>query len=106
MPSSSWDIDDIEAVFSTGDNLSAAQTALETEVLERWSAFARTGNPNPTNAKYTQWPAVQAASATDVNINMLIFEGSSSKVVQLNRQAHCGPNGFWGRTALFDAQVE
>jgi carboxylesterase type B len=93
--------DDIEAVFNTGEQLSPAQTGLENEVLARWSAFARSGTPNA--AGYTTWSPIQAGS--NVNLNMLVFEGSKSTVVQFQRREQCGPDGFWGRTALFDEQL-
>lgn len=94
-------LDDIEAIFNTGEQLNAAQVALEKEVLARWSAFAKTGNPNA--AGYPQWSAVQASS--NYNLNMLVFQGSTSSVVPFQRKEQCGPNGFWGRIALFDEQL-
>lgn len=94
-------IDDIEAVFNTGEQLTTAQTKLGNEVLSRWSAFAKTGNPNA--AGYPQWSAIQADAG--VNLNMLVFNGALSSVVQFQRKEQCGPNGFWGQKALFDEQL-
>lgn len=93
--------DDIKAVFSTGEVLNTAQTALEGEVLARWSAFARTGNPNVPG--YPEWSAIQAGP--DINLNMLALDGASSSVMRTQRKEQCGHDGFWGKVALFDEQL-
>lgn len=126
--------DDIEVVFSTGDNnvTSTAQRAVEMEASRRWAAFVATGSPNvigsgtasdgstttTTDGSYTLWNPVTVSThqpapysgisnfaATTVQLNLLKLNGSGSTVSQTQNPAACGPGGLWGRKALFDAQI-
>ncbi|KAK4701463.1 cyclin H, partial [Phenoliferia sp. Uapishka_3] len=97
--------DDIYAVFGTSPTpLSASQQTMQKDLQARWSAFAHTGNPNPTSNPIPHWNAV--ASAT--NLNLLIFGGAANGAgitAATQRAAQCQVgNGFWGRIVPFDEQ--
>ncbi|GAA6020778.1 hypothetical protein JCM10207_001655 [Rhodosporidiobolus poonsookiae] len=60
--------DDIYTLFAPPSSLTSAQQTLSDEVQARWSAFARTGSPNPSG--YTAWPTV-ASSKDDLSVLVL-----------------------------------
>ncbi|KAG6917923.1 hypothetical protein DXG01_000360 [Tephrocybe rancida] len=84
--------DDIEIVFGTVANPSAAQTALVTEMQQRYKAFITNGNPNV--AGLSTWTA-----ATSSDVHALPLGGAGPVVV-----GACDPS-FWGRDIQYDYQV-
>ncbi|KAI0053905.1 alpha/beta-hydrolase [Auriscalpium vulgare] len=87
--------DDIEIVFGTASNPTSAQSALITEMQARYSAFLRTGNPNPAGSGYTHWNAATSSNANSIHL------GSSG----MASVGACDPS-FWGSSSVpFDYQV-
>lgn len=96
--------DDILYVFGNtldGQTLSANQENVQQEVMARWAAFAKGGDPNAEG--YPEWKPVKNGD----NLNMLNFgskqdsgdSGSLSVVKQTFHAEACGPNGLWGNRA-------
>lgn len=86
--------DDIEVVFGTVQNPTAAQSALITEVQARYKSFMYDGDPNPSGTSYSEW---QAAGTSAVNAILL---GSSGEAPI----GACTPD-FWGSSVQYDYQI-
>ncbi|KAJ3836843.1 alpha/beta-hydrolase [Lentinula raphanica] len=84
--------DDIEIVFGTVPNPTAAQSALTQEMQARYKAFMYTGSPN-----VPAYPAWTEATSTDVHALNL---GGSGEVAV----GSCDPS-FWGAAVPYDYQV-
>lgn len=84
--------DDIQIVFGTTSNPTAAQSALTTEVQKRYKAFLSNGNPNVAGI-----PTWTASSTT--NVNALNLGGAGEIDI-----GACDP-GFWGQSVEYDYQV-
>ncbi|RDB21195.1 cAMP-regulated D2 protein [Hypsizygus marmoreus] len=84
--------DDIQIVFGTVSNPTAAQSALVTEMQKRYKAFLTNGNPNV--AGLPNWSA-----ATSSNVHALKLGGSGEATV-----GACDPS-FWGQGVEYDYQV-
>ncbi|KAG6863513.1 hypothetical protein C0991_005347 [Blastosporella zonata] len=112
--------DDIEIVFGTVPSPTAAQSALVTEMQQRYKAFMTTGNPNV--AGLATWTAATSSNvnafplgstgpvvvgaglatwtaATSSNVNAFPL-GSTGPVVV----GACDPS-FWGQAVQYDYQV-
>ncbi|KAJ7685589.1 alpha/beta-hydrolase [Mycena polygramma] len=96
QPGSVCHQDDIEIVFGTVPNPSAAQAALTTEMQARYKAFLTTGTPNA--AGLSPWTA---ATTTDVHAHQLGGTPSPSGEVPVGA---CDPS-FWGAAVQYDYQV-
>ncbi|KAJ7633008.1 alpha/beta-hydrolase [Roridomyces roridus] len=89
--------DDIEIVFGTVPNPSAAQGGLTIEMQARYKAFLATGSPNA--AGYSTWTP---ATTSDVHAHQL--GGSSSAPSGEIPAGACDPS-FWGAQVQYDYQV-
>jgi carboxylesterase type B len=76
--------DDLSLVFGTCANPTSAQSAVSTELIKRWTAFATNGNPNFGGA--TEWSKVAGSG----NLNVLLM-GSPDLVNQTLYPDLCGP---------------
>ncbi|PPQ98806.1 hypothetical protein CVT24_003360 [Panaeolus cyanescens] len=83
--------DDIQIVFGTVPNPTAAQAALISEMQKRYKAFLTNGNPNAAGL-----PTWSASTAT--NVRSLLLGGTGEAPV-----GACTPS-FWGSAALYDYQ--
>jgi carboxylesterase type B len=85
--------DDIQIVFGTVNNPSAAQTKAITDVQARIAAFVKNGSPN--TSPYPNW-----SPASSTNANAVQLGGNDSSVTV----GGCTPN-FWGDAVPYDYQV-
>jgi cholinesterase len=76
--------DDIGITFGTCTNPTSQQTALSNEIMARWAAFAKNGNPNIPGE--TTWNKV----ASSTSLNEMLFS-STDTVNQTMNAAICGP---------------
>ncbi|KAJ7670877.1 alpha/beta-hydrolase [Mycena polygramma] len=88
--------DDIEIVFGTVPNPTAAQAALTTEMQARYKAFLTTGTPNV--AGLSPWTE---ATTTGVHAHQLGGTPSPNGEVPVGA---CEPS-FWGAAVQYDYQV-
>lgn len=88
--------DDIEIVFGTVPNPTAAQAALIKEMQMRYKAFLTTGSPNA--AGLSVW---SPATTTTVHAHQLGGTPSPSGEVAVGA---CDPS-FWGAAVDYDYQV-
>ncbi|KAI6045597.1 Alpha/Beta hydrolase protein [Pisolithus marmoratus] len=86
--------DDIEIVFGTVQNPTAAQSMLISEMQARYKSFMYDGDPNPSDASYSEW---QAAGASAVNAILL---GSSGEAPI----GACTAD-LWGSSIEYDYQL-
>ncbi|KAJ6514846.1 alpha/beta-hydrolase [Mycena vitilis] len=96
QPGSVCHEDDIEVVFGTVPNPTAAQATLTMEMQARYKAFLTTGTPNA--AGLSPWTE---ASTTDVHAHQLGGTPSASGEVPVGA---CEPS-FWGTAVQYDYQV-
>ncbi|KAF6764023.1 crystal protein [Ephemerocybe angulata] len=83
--------DDIQIVFGTVSNPTSAQSALITEVQQRYKAFLNNGNPNV--AGLPNW-----APATTTDVHSIRLGGTGEAPI-----GACDPT-FWGSTVDYDYQ--
>ncbi|KAI6036430.1 alpha beta-hydrolase [Pisolithus microcarpus] len=69
--------DDIEVVFGTVQNPTAAQSALITEVQARYKSFMYDGDPNPSGTSYSEWQAAGLPPSSNRCLCLQDFWGSS-----------------------------
>jgi carboxylesterase type B len=92
QPGSVCHQDDIEIVFGTTQNPSTAQSALTTEMQQRYKQFLSSGNPN--SQGLPNW-----APATSSNVHPQLLGSSGEAPV-----GACDPS-FWGQAVQYDYQV-
>ncbi|KDR81732.1 hypothetical protein GALMADRAFT_59378 [Galerina marginata CBS 339.88] len=83
--------DDIQIVFGTVSNPTAAQSSLTAEMQKRYKAFLATGNPNV--AGVPTW-----TPATSSNVHPIRLGGSGEAAVEACAQS------FWGSGVQYDYQ--
>lgn len=86
--------DDIEIVFGTVENPTAAQSALIAEMQARYKSFMCDWDPNPPGTSYPEW---QAAGTSDVNA--ILFGSSGEAPI-----GACTPE-LWGSSIEYDYQL-
>ncbi|KAG8745605.1 hypothetical protein FRC10_007496 [Ceratobasidium sp. 414] len=86
--------DDIYILFGTTPSPSPAQTTLTQEIQARYSAFMRTGSPNPSAGSYAAW-----AQSGVSDVAALKLGGSGTQPAEA-----CDPS-FWGNLVQYDYQI-
>ncbi|PWN43263.1 alpha/beta-hydrolase [Ceraceosorus guamensis] len=92
--------DDIYLIFGTTPSPTDAQQKASSEIQARYSAFARTGNPNVIGK--TIW--TQVGDGNDIDLLVYDDQGNSS-AQKGQRTSACNSNDAWGSRVKFDWQI-
>lgn len=88
-----FDFFDPDKLLKQPSNLTAKQKELSRKMVDYWTQFAKTGNPNPPSGAITNWPAFDSASHTYLSLT----PPSPKQITDFAQEHMCG---FWEQSGL------
>jgi len=67
---------EIQYILSDGSNFNDAQSNLSAAMIEYWTTFAKTGNPNSNNGDLLNWPSFESQGNNMIDLNTTLAQQS------------------------------